>query len=230
MLLPSAITAQLTHSSFTSNSTPSTYCALLRILSIDGLQSELVSEIKASGFSTASPEDIPKILPHGLPLLRSCYWEAVRMHVVAASVREVMETTTINTKPTPTSPEHTYTLRKGEVVNMPSVMLHFNPDVNPDPDTFQPKRFLSKEQGGWGQNPATCTRGFGGGASYCPGRVFAERQIVGFLATLLWEYECDFEGKWKLPMTAEFDDVSKTKPRAFLRMKKREHDGGGEET
>ena len=167
--------------------------------------------------------DLHEIVPSQLPLLRSCYFETIRMHTVSASIREVLKDTEVITKPNGASSDgeaHTYTLKKGGVVNMPSSMLHFDPDVNPDPEEFMPKRFVSKEQGGMGQNPATSTRGFGGGASYCPGRIFAERQIVGYLAIIISEFDIwiDNEGSWQLPKTAEFDNVSKSK-HAVLGMK-----------
>ena len=145
------------------------------------------------------------------------------MHTVSASIREVLEDTEIVTKSNGASSDgeaHTYTLKKGGVVNMPSSMLHFNPDVNPDPEQFIPKRFVSKEEGGMGQNTSTSTRGFGGGASYCPGRIFAERQIVGYLAIIISKFDIwiDNERSWQLPKTAEFDNVSKSK-HAVLGMK-----------
>lgn len=209
--------------SLISNSTPSTYLSLVRILSIPGLIDEIRKEIQASGLPTTPAADLHKIIPAQLTLLRSCYFETIRMHTVSASIREVLEDTEVVTKPDSTSSEgeaHTYTLKKGGVVNMPSSMLHYNPDFNPDPEKFMPKRFVSKEQGGLGQKTATSTRSFGGGASYCPGRIFAERQIVGYLAIIISTFDIwiDNEGSWQLPKTAEFDDVSKSK-HAVLGMK-----------
>ena len=81
---------------------------------------------------------------------------------------------------------------------------------------------MAKESGGLGQNSSTCTRGFGGGTSYCPGRVFAERQILGNLACLFGGFEVGVKGELKLPATAEFETVAKTKPRAVITLKRRE--------
>ncbi|KAG8534021.1 uncharacterized protein KY384_000863 [Bacidia gigantensis] len=208
----------------TSNSTPSTYLTLLHILYVPGLVDDLRAEMNASGFSAAPDSEKYKFVPHGLPLLRSCYFEAIRMHTVSASIREVLEETSITTKPAgPDQQPRTYTLKKGGVVNMPSSALHYNEKINPQPETFIPRRFVSKEDGGMGQNPQTSTRGFGGGSSYCPGRIFAERQIVGFVATLLQGFDVEVvDGeKWKFPKSAEFDDVSNS-PRAMLSLKARD--------
>ena len=190
------------------------------ILSTPGLVEELRAELQASGFSSTPAADLHNIVPSRLPLLRSCYFETIRMHVVSSSIREVLADTEVITKPDAADSNgeaRAYMLKKCGVVNMPSSMLHFNPDINPEPEKFIPKRFVPKEQGGLGQNTASSTRGFGGGASYCPGRVFAERQIVGFLATILSNFDIwvENEGSWALPKTAEFDDVSKSKHAAL---------------
>lgn len=164
---------------------------------------------------------MPKIVPSGLPLLRSCMYETMRMHTVAASVREVLETTDISVKDTNTTDLRTYRLKKGNVINMPCIMLHYNEQVNPNPMSFIPKRFVPKELGGLGQNISTCTRGFGGGTSYCPGRMFAERQIIGCLAVLFLHFDVSIANDdWEYPVSAEFDTVGTT-PRAFLDLKKR---------
>lgn len=40
-------------------------------------------------------------------------------------------------------------------------------------------------------------RPFGGSVSYCPGRVFAEKQVVGFLAAVAGRYEFALAGDGK---------------------------------
>ena len=207
--------------SFTSNSVPTTYCAVLRILNSPGLVDEIRHELETSGFSSATADDMPNIIPSRVPLLRSCMYEAMRMHTVAASVREVLETTDITVKDAKTSDTRTYRLKKGNVINMPSVILHYNEQVNPNPMDFTPKRFVPKELEGLGQNTSTSTRGFGGGTSYCPGRIFAERQIIGCMAVLFWHFDVSIANEdWEYPISAEFDAVGKT-PRVLLDLKKR---------
>jgi cytochrome P450 len=48
---------------------------------------------------------------------------------------------------------------------------------------------LPKELGGDGENHTKTLKPFGGGNSYCPGHVFAEKQVMGFLAEICWRYE-----------------------------------------
>lgn len=207
--------------SFTTNSIPTTYNILMRILTSPGLVEDLRSEIESSGLAKAEPAEMFEIIPSGLPLLRSCFFETIRMHSVGASIREVMEPTELTTKSTADSPSRVYQLKKGGVVNMPPSMLHYDTSVNPDPETFHPRRFLTRELGGEGQNPLSCTRGFGGGTSYCPGRVFAERQIIGFLALFFLHFDVGFANEdWVIPRTNDFDDVAKsTRARLTLRLR-----------
>ena len=178
-----------------------------------GLLAELRRELDQAGLCSGDEVDMLNTVPDQLPRLRACYQETLRLHNVSASVREVLENTTVTSRPVDESEPRTYTLKSGAVVNMPSTMLHFDESVNPDPDRFNPKRFLAAELGGMGQNPSTTSRPFGGGVSYCPGRIFAERQIMGFLAVLLSRFDVSIANdSWVMPRTAEFDDVAKCPP------------------
>ena len=134
--------------SFTSNSIPTTYNVLMRILTSPGLVEDLRPEIETSSFAKAESAEMYEIVPSGLSLLRSCYYETIRMHTVAASIREVMEPTELATKSTVDSSSQVYQLKKGGIVNMPPTMLHYRTSVKPDPEIFQPRRFLAKELGG----------------------------------------------------------------------------------
>jgi len=79
---------------------------------------------------------------------------------------------------------------------MPSSLLHHDPNIHVDPEISNPKRFLSKELGGLGTTVNSATlRPFGGGQSYCPGRPFAEKQVVGFLAMLVATFDVEAVGK-----------------------------------
>jgi cytochrome P450 len=67
-------------------------------------------------------------------------------------------------------------------VTLPSCLVHTNPSLHPEPNTFKPQRFLAYELGSDGKNHTKTLKAFGGGTSYCPRRVFAEKQVMGFLA------------------------------------------------
>lgn len=96
---------------------------------------------------------------------------------------------------------------------MPSSLLHHNPETHTNPEIFDATRFLSKKLGGKGIScMAKELRPFGGGISYCPGRLFAEKQVVGFLALLLSHFDIIRVGKEvEIPRNADFFYVTKQK-------------------
>jgi cytochrome P450 len=97
-----------------------------------------------------------------------------------------------------------------------------NPSLHPDPNAFRPRRFLATELGGDGENHTKSLKPFGGGTSYCPGRVFAEKQVMGFLAEMCWRYDVTLSNKetFTLPDNANFEYTVKC-PRAMLELKLR---------
>jgi cytochrome P450 len=141
--------------------------------------------------------------------------EVLRHHTTAWSAREVASTTALSPKPPASSPSRrrrrTYELQKGAVVALPSSLLHHDASVHAGPRAFDAARFLAAEHGGVGTPVSSATlRPFGGGASYCPGRLFAEKQVVGVLAAVVVRYEVGVEaGGWEVPRNADFFYVTK---------------------
>jgi cytochrome P450 len=110
-----------------------------------------------------------------------------------------------------------YELRKGAVIAMPSSLLHHDLAIHVEPEVFNPERFLPRDLGGMGTQVSSATlRPFGGGISYCPGRVFAEKQVTGFLAGFLVRYNFTVAGGGRVeavevPKNADFFYVTKEK-------------------
>jgi cytochrome P450 len=122
------------------------------------------------------------------------------------TIREVHADTTI-------VGDSTWKLKKGSIVTMPSSLTHRSPQLFDKPEEFHIKRFLPVELGGEGADPKKGVRPFGGGASYCPGRVFAEKQVMGFLAVVIGRYEIRIvEGEEVVHPNLDFDNVVKQKP------------------
>jgi cytochrome P450 len=123
------------------------------------------------------------------------------MHAATMNIREVLEPTTLEA-------DRTWKLEKGAICTIPSVLLHRNPDIHPHPEEFRIQRFLPTELGGDGSDPKKGLRPFGGGASYCPGRIFAEKQIMSTLANFVMRYEMRItDKKWKYPANADPETV-----------------------
>lgn len=189
------------------NSIPNAYCALLELLSIPDLISDVRAELERVGYPSLQPSEHITVIPAKVPLLRSIYYESLRVHINAVNIREVMAPTSLITD------RRTWQLEAGGVVTLAGTLLHEDADLHPQPHRFQPRRFMDKELGGGGENAAKYTRPFGGGTSYCPGRVFAEKQIVGFLAALVWRYEMRIVTKgFEIPRNSDLEYVAACPP------------------
>lgn len=112
------------------------------------------------------------------PVLDSVYNEVLRLVNGAISARKVIAPTEIGGK----------MLSTGDSILIPFRQLHFNADVfGHDVDYFNSGRFLNHK--GLLHNPSF--RPYGGGATYCPGRVLAAQEIYGFVALLLHRFKVE---------------------------------------
>ncbi|MCW5735065.1 MAG: cytochrome P450 [Enhydrobacter sp.] len=75
-----------------------------------------------------------------------------------------------------------YVLPAGTTIAASSAILHYDPDLYPDPDTFRPERFIGRRFG-----PHEYLA-FGGGERMCPGSHLAVFELKIVLATLLTRY------------------------------------------
>ena len=70
-----------------------------------------------------------------------------------------------------------------------------------------------KELGGGGENTTKYVKPFGGGTSYCPGRIFAEKQIIGFLAAMVMRYDMKIVTEnFVIPRNSELEWVAISPP------------------
>jgi cytochrome P450 len=187
----------------------------LQTLSTPGLISEVRAELESIGYPTLQPSEYVTVIPSKVPLLRSIYFESLRVHMNSVNIREVLATADLVTD------KRTWKLEKGGLVTLAGTLLHEDEEFHPHPEQFQPKRFMDKEAGGGGENPAKSTKPFGGGTSYCPGRVFAEKQIMGFLAAMVMRYDMKIVTKdYVIPRNSDLDFVAACPP-VYIEIKKR---------
>jgi cytochrome P450 len=87
-----------------------------------------------------------------------------------------------------------YELPPGTNIAASSAILHYDPDLYPDGETFRPERFLERRFGPHEYLP------FGGGERMCPGSHFSVYELKIVLATLLtrWRYTLLDEGTMKV--------------------------------
>jgi cytochrome P450 len=76
-----------------------------------------------------------------------------------------------------------YVLPPGTVILLAGSVLHNDPDVYPNPERFDPDRFLGKRPSPYSWIP------FGGGLRRCPGAAFAHMEMDIVLRTMLREIE-----------------------------------------
>jgi cytochrome P450 len=131
-----------------------------------GVLARALEEIDALG-----AEPAPDALA-SLPFLEATCFEALRMH---PPVVEVGRTTQ---QPFPLG---RYTVPAGEAIVPSPILLHAREDLYPNPDRFQPERFLS-----WKPSPFEFIP-FGGGSKRCLGAAFAMYEMKVVLGTLLHE-------------------------------------------
>lgn len=86
-----------------------------------------------------------------------------------------------------------YELPPGTNIAASSAILHYDPDLYPDGETFRPERFLERRFGPHEYLP------FGGGERMCPGSHFSVYELKIVLATVLtrWRYSLLDDGTMK---------------------------------
>jgi oxysterol 7-alpha-hydroxylase len=89
-----------------------------------------------------------------------------------------------------------YLLQKNSIILLPVQLMHYDPNVFEDPDTFDVERWIPMDD-----EPETVRRQkrqnaslrpFGGGSSLCSGRIMAEQEVLLMAATLLTRFDLQF--------------------------------------
>lgn len=206
------------------NASITTFWLLNNVFSRPELLSQLRDEIRANGLVEPGALSAER-LKQECPLLNAAYRETLRLYAPMSNVRYVSADTII---------ADTYLLRKGTVVQMAGQALHYDKARwGPDVESFNPKRFLHSTAGSKADangsalegkahaiHPAT-SRSFGGGASLCPGRHFAQAEILSLSAALLLGFDMDpVDGTtWNPPPDRKRTPIAVMKPLKNLKVK-----------
>ena len=182
------------------NAVPTAFWLLLNLFSRPELLNEVRSEIEKS-VTILKGDDGKEIriihvdmLRFVAPVLTSCFRETLRMVANLTSVRWIVEDTMIDK----------YLLKENSIVQVASGVVHMSEEVwGEDAGEFNPRRFMATSEnatenvstGSLPKNvPSAAFRAFGGGSIICPGRHFAQSEIVGFVAAVVMEFDLEKSG------------------------------------
>jgi cytochrome P450 family 110 len=140
---------------------------------------KLLAELDALG-PDPSPDTLAK-----LPYLTAVVDEALRMHPVVEAVFRVLR------KPWQLGG---YELPAGMSVAVAIPVVHRREDIYPNPDAFEPERFLTRKPKPYEYLP------FGGGNRRCIGAAFAHYEVCVALATILREFELELTEPTEVPI------------------------------
>jgi cytochrome P450 len=120
------------------------------------------------------------------PLLGSAFQEVLRLHITSNGVRYVEQPTTFGEK----------ILGAGHQLMIPLRQLNHSERIwGTDHDRFDPERFLKNKT----LASHTAFRPFGGGINLCPGKSFASRQVLSYVAYLLYTLDISLPPRKGVP-------------------------------
>lgn len=138
----------------------------------------------------------------------------MRQEMIAAEIRSILKDFTITESPEdavllrgPGASPRSYLLKAGNVVFVPNGTVQGDPRLWEDPTQFNPQRYIIKDPKDEKREKVQWPRqlySFGGGYSMCKGRLFAEREILTFVAALVIFWDIEYlgpkraDGSWKV--------------------------------
>jgi len=117
--------------------------------------------------------------------LTACVKEGIRIQAPGILIRKVCRP--IKLVATVNEQKKTYVIPRGHVLCISPYVIHRNSSVFPNPESFNPDRWLVGDRKSQEQM-RKCFLSFGRGQNLCPGMNFALVEMVSFLAILINKY------------------------------------------
>jgi cytochrome P450 len=208
---------------------------ILRILATPGLVDRIRAEVEphaqasqpGNTLGLAEPP-ILKISLAGLrgecPLLKSCYFETLRLDSSPWSIRYITKDFTITEQEKDRLEDaRSFALKAGEYVGIPSDVHQSDPRYFPSPESFMAERFLTQKPDGKVEADIGTLRPYGGGNAMCMGKLFAEGEVLAFVAGIvaLWDFEPAGVDGWQIPNHARASGVTVPKTDIRVRIRRR---------
>jgi hypothetical protein len=189
------------------NAVPTTFWLLGNLFSRPDLLAEVRQEIERAVTVTevdGREKEMRTIhvdmLKSVAPVLLSAYRETLRMVANLSSVRWILSDTLIAEK---------YILKKDSICQIASGVIHVDESIwGAGAGDFKPTRFMTTSEATWSGSmtektataplpknvPSAAFRAFGGGSVICPGRHFAQSEIIGFVAAVVMGFNVEKPG------------------------------------
>lgn len=183
------------------NTVAASFWIIFHLFSNPGLLEECRRELLAGGIST--DEDGTQVLDldhvkFNCPILVSTLQEVFRYRGIGTLIiRSVLEDHKLSGR---------YLVKKGGIILMPNSVQHFDPNIwGADVNEFNYRRWLPDPKTGKKRryNPSAF-RIFGSGSTLCPGRHFANNEILAFAALTILQFDLKpkaTNGRWEAPNT-----------------------------
>nr|XP_036587932.1 prostacyclin synthase [Colletotrichum truncatum]KAF6799073.1 prostacyclin synthase [Colletotrichum truncatum] len=177
----------------TTNTIPMTFWLLVSVFSnseyIERIRKEVmaITEIVESKEGDGRDATIhTKNLEAACPFLVACYHEVLRLYVAQVFNRRVMEDLTLED-----TDGRQYLLKKNTNMQWATSVTHLMPEIwGDDVESFRPERFLDVTPEDERRRRGVMLP-FGGGRHLCPGRFFAQTEIVGFVGALALGFDLE---------------------------------------
>ncbi|KAF4541790.1 Cytochrome p450 [Lasiodiplodia theobromae] len=186
------------------NTQPLIYWFVVYVYATPGLLADIRAEIAphvhlttdaATGHARIAKIDYPA-LSRDCPLLKSAYLETFRLANEPSCLRYVGRDLTV------ADGDIEHRLRQGTYITVPLGINQRSADVYADPSKFVPERFIETDEAS-GKRVARYgpLKPWGMGTGICKGRTFAEKEILGVVASVasLWDFEPADGSAWRVP-------------------------------
>ncbi|CAL8347670.1 unnamed protein product [Merluccius merluccius] len=181
------------------NTVPATFWALYYLINqqeaLQAVRQELHHVLQLPG--SQDPREPEVMISKGqldqLVFMESAINESLRLSSASMNIRVAQEDFSLRL-----DEQRAVAVRKGDVIALYPQMMHMDPEIFPEPQTYKYDRFIEdgREKTDFfknGQKLKYYRMPFGSGSSMCPGRFFAVNEIKQFLCLLLLYLDLEME-------------------------------------